>query len=151
MKNYEVNEETLAVIGIDDKLSKIIEKEKEYLIEDSGYDVMDYSCQYFGSSYEGRVIGSKKMIGANYKLPIIVEETKDLIFFPISSPEDKECTWISLKWFKDVYEEDNKIYIVLKNDQKIECNISKNSIKNQVMRASRLNLVLNERKKEKIL
>ena len=150
MEKYEVNEETLAVIGIGKKQAKILEREKEYLINDSAYEVMDYSCQYFGSSYNGRVDGSKKMLGANYKLPIIVEESSELIFFPISSPENMKCIWISLKWYQDIIDEGKKTYIVLKNGKKIESFMSKSSVKNQIMRASRLNLVLNERKMNKI-
>lgn len=146
MKNYEINEETVAVIGVDDENSKIIEVEKEYLINSKAFEVMDHSCKYFGSSYHGRVEGSRKMIYADYKLPIIVEESSEIIFFPLLSIENNDCIWIALKWYKEVYEEDNKTYIKLKNNKIIECNISKNSIKNQVMRASRLNLVLNERK-----
>ena len=146
MEKYEVNEETLAVIGVGKNQSKILERGKEYLVEDSAYEVIDYSCQYFGSSYLGRVDGSKKMLGANYKLPIIVEESSELIFFPLMTPDSPKCIWISLKWFKDIIEADGKSYIVLKNGQKIECLTSKSSIKNQLMRASRLNLILNERK-----
>ena len=149
MKTYEVNEETIAVIGISEKETKVVEKKREYLVEDSAYEVMDYSCQYFGSSYLGRVNGSKKMLGYTYKLPIIVEESKEMIFFPISSPEILQCIWVALKWYSDVLERKNKTYILLKNGKKIECTASKNSIQNQVMRASRLNLILNERKTEK--
>lgn len=146
MEKYEVNEDTLAVIGIDKNQAKILEVEKEYFIDDSAYEVMDYSCKYFGSSYLGRVDGSKKMLGANYKLPIIVEESSELIFFPLMTPDSHKCIWISLKWFKDIIEDNDKSYIVLKNGKKIECLVSKSSIRNQLMRASRLNLILNERK-----
>lgn len=150
MEKYEVNEETLAVIGIGKNKTKILEKNKEYYINDMAYDVMDYSCKYFGSSYLGRVDGSKKMLNANYKLPIIVEESSDLIFFPISSPENVKCIWIALKWIQEVSEKNGKTYILLKTGQRIECEISKLSIQNQIMRASRLNLILNERKMNKI-
>lgn len=143
---YEVNDETLAVIGIDVSNSKIIEKEKEYEINDNIYNIMDDSCQYFGSSYSGRVAGSKKMLDSKYKLPIVVEESSNLIFFPLNSPENDNCVWISLKWFDSVIDIDNKTYIIFKNGTKIDTNVSKYSIKNQVLRASRLNIILNERK-----
>lgn len=149
MEKYEVNEETLAVIGLDKAKTRVVETDKEYIIEDSAYEVMDYSCQYFGSSYVGRVDGSRTMLGANYKLPIIVEESSDLIFFPISSPDNPKCMWISLQWVEDVYEENGKTFILLKNGKKIESTASKSSIKNQIMRSSRLNLILNDRKKKK--
>lgn len=149
MEKYEVNEETLAVIGLDKNQTRIVEQNQEYLVQDMAYEVMDYSCKYFGSSYVGRVDGSRKMLGANYKLPIIVEESSDLIFFPISSPENVQCTWISLKWVDKVYEQNHKTYILLKNGKEIECIASKQSVQNQIMRASRLNLILNDRKMKK--
>lgn len=151
MEKYEVNDETLAVIGLGKEQTKILERDKEYIIEDSAYEIMDYSCQYFGSSYLGRVDGSRNMLKANYKLPIIVEESSELIFFPISSPENPKCIWISLQWVEDVFEEDNKTFILLKNGKKIESIASKSSVRNQIMRASRLNLILNDRKKKKIV
>lgn len=150
MKEYEVNDETMVVIGINDNSSKVYENSREYKLSSSSYEVMDYSCQYFGSSYLGRVDGSKKMLGANYKLPIIVEESSEMIFFPSSSPEKNDCIWIALKWFKSVEQIGNYTYITLKNGKKIKTTSSKKSIENQVMRASRLNLILNERKIVKI-
>ena len=149
MENYEVNEDTAAVMGVNKNATRIIETENEYFINDSAYEVMDYSCRYFGSSYTGRVDGSKKILGANYKLPVIVEESSDLIFFPIASPEDKQCVWLSLKWIKDVYEKNGNTYVEFKNGKRITCKCSVSSIKNQIMRASRLNTLLNERKKIK--
>ena len=146
MNKYEINNETLAVIGINTNFTKILEKNKEYFLNDIASDVMEHSCQYFGSSYSGRVEGSKKMIGSNYKLPVIIEESNELIFFPITSPDSPKCIWVSLKWFDYVKEENGKTYIYLKNGKKISCNISKNSIENQVLRSSRLLYVLNERK-----
>ena len=34
----------------------------------------EFSCKYFGSSFEGRILGSKNILGSVYKAPIIVEE-----------------------------------------------------------------------------
>ena len=146
MEKYEINKETLAVIGVNKNTTKVLEKNKEYYINDIAYEVMEHSCRYFGSSYEGRVEGSKRMIGYNYKLPIIVEESNELVFFPINMVEHPNCVWISLKWYDFVKEENNKIYIYLKNGKKIQTTASKNSVENQVLRASRLLYVLNERK-----
>lgn len=146
MEKYEINKETLAVVGVNKNSTKILEKENEYYVRDIAYDVMEHSCNYFGSSYSGRVEGSKKMIGSNYKLPIIVEESEEIIFFPIITPDNPKCIWISLKWYDSVKIENNKTYIYLKNGKKIQSLASKNSVENQVLRASRLLYILNERK-----
>ena len=56
--NYEINEGTLAVLPSKEK-SKVLEDKKEYVIDSTPYEIMDYSCKYFGSSYEGRKEGTK--------------------------------------------------------------------------------------------
>ena len=76
-KEYEINEGTLAVLSVDNKTSKIMEDEQDYVVKQSSFDVMDHSCRYFGSSYEGRRQGAKEIIGANYKLPIIIEDRNE--------------------------------------------------------------------------
>lgn len=146
MKKYEVNENTIAVIGLDENSTKVVEKSKEYLIEDIAYSVMEHSCNYFGSSYKGRIEGSKEMIGSKYKTPIIVEESNELIFFPVNNIESPKCTWISLKWVDYVKTVRGTTYIYLKNGKRLPINASKYSIENQVLRSSKLHLVLNERK-----
>ena len=149
IENYEITLDTAAIIGINEKSTKIVENKKDYIINDNSYAVMEHSCEYFGSSYNGRCLGSKKMLGANYKVPIIVEESNELIFFPISEIEKPGCIWISLKWFDKVVVDNNTTYICLKNGKKIPTTISKYSIENQVLRSSKLHLILSERKKPK--
>jgi competence protein ComK len=147
MKKYEINRDTLAVVGVNDTSSKVIESNKNYIIEDSSYQVMEDSCNYFGSNIKGRIEGTRKMLGINYKVPIIVEESNDLIFFPLSEIENDKCIWISLNWYDRVVSDNKKTYIYFKNGRKIEINISKYIVENQASRATRLNYVLNDRKK----
>lgn len=149
MEKYEINTETMAVIGVNENFTEVLENKNNYFIKDSSYSVMEHSCEYFGSSCSGRIIGSKKMLGINYKVPIIVEESNDIIFFPISEVDNPKCVWISLKWFDKVEEDYDHTYIYLKNGKKIKTKISKYSIDNQVLRASKLHLLLNERKNDK--
>ena len=146
MEKYEINDNTVAVVGVNDNFSEVIEKNKEYFIKDSSYSVMEHSCEYFGSTCNGRIIGSRKMLGLNYKVPIIIEEANDIIFFPLSEIDNPKCVWIALKWFDSVEEEYGNTYIHLKNGKKIKTKISKYSIENQVLKASKLHLILNQRK-----
>ena len=150
MREYEINEGTLAVISIDDKKSKVMEDSNNYIVEKSSFDVMDHSCKYFGSSYEGRKQGSKDVIGANYKLPIIVEDGRNLVFFPTTSIEDEECMWIAVNKIKKYEQMDfNTTKITFTNNQNIIVPLSYRSIQNQIFRATRLSYILNERKREK--
>ena len=150
MREYEINEGTLAVISIDDKKSKVMEDSNNYIVEKSSFDVMDHSCKYFGSSYEGRKQGSKDVIGANYKLPIIVEDGRNLVFFPTTSIEDEDCMWIAVNKIKKYEQMDfNTTKITFTNNQNIIVPLSYRSIQNQIFRATRLSYILNERKREK--
>ena len=149
MNKYEVNNETMAVIGIEPNKTKIMEYQTDSILEENAYEVMDYSCCYFGSSYQGRVEGSKRMLGFNYKLPIIVEETRGIIFFPTTSPSSYDCIWLSLNSIDKVLGDSVGTRILFKNGKDLVIPISKLSIENQIVRASRLQCLLDSRKVEK--
>ena len=51
--NYEINEGTLAVIPAENRKSKILEDKGEYIVDNTPFEILDYSCRYFCSSYEG--------------------------------------------------------------------------------------------------
>ena len=144
---YEISNGTLAIVPNEKETSLIYEDEERYIIEETPYEVVDYSCRYFGSSYEGRKEGTKSILNINYKVPIIVENTKNIIFFPTNSPTSDDCMWISLKNIKRIYEEDfNSTKIEFNNGVFIHVPISKRTIENQILRASRLDLIMRNRK-----
>ena len=61
--------------------------------------------------------------------------------------DNPKCTWIALSWFDRVEEEYGTTYIYLKNGKRIPTKTSKYSIENQVLRSSKLNYILSNRKK----
>lgn len=144
--DYEINNSTLAIISIDDNCCKVLEETAEYIINRPSFEVIDNSCKYFGSSYRGRYEGTKNLIGMNYKLPIIIEESRNIIFFPTSSPKLNDCFWISLNNIEHYFVEGNEAYICFKNGSKLKVNISFFALENQILRASRLESVLRNRK-----
>ena len=147
MKDYEINDETLAIMPDDVWKSMVLEDDYKYEVNKTPLEILDYSCKYFGSSYPGRKDGSKNILNSSYKLPILIEDTKNIIFFPTSSPLDDECTWISLSNIKDYRKVgNNKTEILFKNNKVITVNISYYSFNNQVMRASRLESIIRNRK-----
>lgn len=148
--NYEVNNDTLVIMPEHHNHSKILEIEDEYIVEGSPYQVMEHSCSYFGSSIDGRIKGTKSIIGSIYRTPIVIEESRNLIFFPTVSPNGKENIWISLKNIKH-YERysKNKTKVFFKNNKSIIVNIPFASFENQVLRSSRLDSLLTDRKNMK--
>lgn len=146
MNNYEINNSTLAIIPISKNCSKVIEKENNYIINNSTTKIIDHSCKYFGSSYIGRCEGTKNLVGFNYKSPIIIEESKEIIFFPTSSPRFENCSWISLNNIDRYIKRNNVSSIYFKNGLIIDLEISYSSLENQILRANLLESKLRQRK-----
>lgn len=147
MEKYEIGVNTLAVVGMGQNEAKIVESEGDFIINSKAYEVMDHSCCYYGSSYSGRTEGSREILKCEYKLPIIIEETREIIFFPTQSPSTDSCIWLSLENIDYVDGDSKGCTIYFKNDHSLFISRSKDSIENQIYRATRLKYLLSERKK----
>lgn len=145
-ENYEINKETIAIIPLAKRKSKIIEEEEDYIVLKSTTEIINDSCKYFGSSYAGRHEGTKSLTGINYKSPIIVEETTEMIFFPTSSPRFDNCCWISLRHIDKYEKENKKCKIIFKNGFLLTLDISYSSLQNQILRSTLLQSIIRDRK-----
>lgn len=144
---YEISRGTLAIVPNDKESSLVYEDEDRYIIEQRPFKIMEDSCKYFGSTYSGRKDSARDILGAEYKVPIIVEDTDNLIVFPTTSPSSDDCVWISLKRVKFFTKIDaNNTKIIFDNDKEIIVPCSYRTIENQVSRASRLDLIMRSRK-----
>ncbi len=149
MERYEVNNDTLAVIACNDRLSRIYEKGNSFYVRSNSTKIMEDSCEYFGSSLDGRRKGTEAMIGINYKAPIIVEESNNMIFFPTSSIRNSVNSWINFDHVKNCYQSGKDVWIEFDNGVKIKVPISVGSLNNQILRAARLDSELRTRKSKK--
>ncbi len=146
MTSYEISEQTLAIVPIDNYRSKVVEKDNTLIVNKTPMEIIESSCQFFGSSYSGRHMGTKKLIGVSHKSPIIVEESKEIIFFPTNSPRLYDCCWVALKNIDEYKKIENSSLVVFNTGYLLELNISFGSLDNQVLRATRLESVLRTRK-----
>lgn len=145
-ESYEINNSTLALIALDNK-TKVIEEEREFFIDKTPSNILEESCEYFGSSYLGRKIGTKNLIGITHKSPIIIEESREIIFFPTASPRLNNCSWISLNNIKNFIKNNEKTKIIFENQKEIIVDVSFGIMENQILRASLLESTLRKRKK----
>ena len=143
---YEINDSTLAIVPFDKDSTKIIEKDDEYIVNETPYEVMEHSCKYFGSSLEGRMLGSKDILGSVYKTPVIVEETQKLIFFPTEAIQSESVGWLSYKNIRNVEKYNKKSKVIFNNGEFIIIDCPYFSIKNQIFRCNMLEAVSNNRK-----
>lgn len=144
---YNVNKKTLAVIPIGVKKSQVLEKNKNYEIPESSFNIIEESCEYFGSSYKSRLKSSMETINAKYKSPILIDEFNRIIFFPISSPTRGNTIWISYNNILK-YEESkrrNHTLIHFTNGEKLDIAISYYSFNQQYLKATKLNSIVADR------
>ena len=137
-EEYEINASTCALIPKDDFSTIIIEKQNRFSVMLPIQKIIENSCSYYGSSFKGRLNGSKYSLGSKYKLPIIIEETREIIFFPTLSYENSHCTWIALNNIREYKKQGNKVQLIFDNKQKIDVPVSYESFENQMLRATKL-------------
>ena len=149
MEDYEISSATLAIVPLGEEVSKVYEEEDEYIIQKSANSIIKDNCEFYGSSYEGRCIGTKTLTGIKTKFPIIIEESRNIIFFPTSSTRTKQSTWIALNKIKEISKKEHQnSEILFKNQDTLDLDISVNSLENQIVRATMLKSKLYERKLE---
>ena len=145
MDIYEINKNTLAIIPISYNKSKVIEKDNEFIVNMEPINIIKYSCEYFGSTYEGRHAGTKSIMNITHKSPIIIEESHNLICFPTTSPRLNGCAWIILNNIKTFTGDYKSTNVVFDNNYVLNISISFNSFENQVHRSYMLEALLRKR------
>lgn len=145
--NYEYSKGTLAILPNDDNTSLVFEDENRYVIHRSTSNIIEDSCLYFGSSLEGRKMGAKEILGAEYKVPIVIEESNNIIAFPTTSPYSPTCSWLSFNRILKIDRIDaNNSKVIFDNNVEILVPCSFRILENQLSRAARLDLVTRKRK-----
>ncbi len=145
LDSYEINKSTCAIINLKEDTSKIIEKNGEYYLPKKSLEIMEDSCSYYGSSYNGRIKGTKKILGSSYKLPIIVEEKNDLVFFPTTGLNNEDCSWISLNNIEKYEQYRGYTKVTFTDGKTLVVKMSFNSFELQLMRATRLSNLVKKR------
>jgi len=146
MKNYEINKDTLAVVPFSKYKTIIYENHDCFIVELKASKIMDKSCRFFGSSFEGRQKGTTSLTGLTYKVPIVVCEEENIIFFPTSSPRLKDCAWFSLNNINRYFDKKEKTMVEFINNETLETPVSYNILNNQILRASRLDSTIRKRR-----
>lgn len=147
MNNYIINLETLLIIPYGKGKSKIWEGDKTFIVNESSGNILKNSCLFFGCSIEGRRTAVKQILGVDMKVPIIVENTRNMIYFPTSNCVKRNSVWISytnlLKYTK--FNEFSTV-VYFKNNEKVRVDSKYNLIDNQVIKCIKLENLINKRK-----
>ena len=143
---YEIDLSTVMLIGLDDDKTKVVTLDSEFIIDIDSKKIIDNSCKYFGSCLNDRVNVTKRLINIKSKSPIIVEESRDIIFFPLKSIRDKCNIWISFNNLEKYVKSDDKTVFIFKNGKEVIINFSYYIIDNQVTRSLMLDYEVKKRR-----
>ena len=150
INNYIVNVETLILIPVDNKKTKVFEFDDEFIVNKGIMDIIKDSCLFFGSSYDGRREGTKALLKCSIKVPIILEDSRSLILFPTLSFKNENNIWVVYNNLIDYkkYDSYNTMFL-FKNNNDIKVNVKFNIVDNQVFRCLKLESILRKRKEMK--
>ena len=143
---YEIDLSTVMLIGIDEFRTKIITLDSEFIINFDSKKIIDNSCKYFGSCLSDRVNMTKRLININSKSPIIIEDSRNIIFFPLKSVRDKCNIWISFNNLDKYVKHGDKTLFIFKNKKEIIIDFSYYIIDNQITRSLMLDYELKKRR-----
>ncbi|GIN84070.1 competence transcription factor [Heyndrickxia sporothermodurans] len=146
IEEYEISPYTMVVLPMQygSKLySEVIEVVDSFISPFKPIEIVKKSCDYFGSSYEGRKNGTKRLIGVTHKAPIIVDPYTSIFLFPTTSPINPDCIWISHDQVAHFERSStNTTIVTFRNKQTLEIPISRSSFQNQLQRTAQLRMRL---------
>jgi competence protein ComK len=152
LEEYEVNPHTLMLKPIEygaKTFTEIIEMEDIILSPFKPMDILKKSCEFFGSSYQGRKDGTKELTGISYKAPIMLNPQMSMFLFPTTSPVKSECMWISHSHVTSYSAAENgQTSVTFQNRESHLIPISYSSFENQMLRTSNLRIAYSQRVSE---
>jgi competence protein ComK len=152
LEEYEVNPHTLMLKPIEygaKTFTEIIEMEDIILSPFKPMDILKKSCEFFGSSYQGRKDGTKELTGISYKAPIMLNPQMSMFLFPTTSPVKSECMWISHSHVTSYAAAENgQTSVTFQNRESHLIPISYSSFENQMLRTSNLRIAYSQRVSE---
>ena len=144
---YEIDLSTLMLIGIDDSRTLVVTLEKEFIVDECAKKIIDNSCKYFGSTLVERIKATQRVVNIRSKVPIIIENSRNVIFFPLKSCREKSNIWISFNNLVRYEKKDNVTYLYFKENKVQKLDFSYYIIDNQVTRSLLLDYEMNKRRK----
>lgn len=152
IEEYEVNPFTMMIMPItygSKTYSKIFELEDQLISPFKPIDIVKKSCEYFGSSFEGRREGTRRLTHITHKAPIAIDPTNSIYLFPTTSPIRSQCIWLSHEHIVSYKRLDSgNTLVTFRNKQMHTIPISYASFGNQIQRTTFLQAKLTQRLEE---
>lgn len=147
MVKYEIDMSTLMIMSISENTTRVITIDDDFIVNDNSLSIIDNSCCFFGNSLKERINVTKRLVNISSKSPIIVEESRCILFFPLKSTRNKENIWVSYNNLDKYEKNGDKTIFNFKCGKTVEIKFSYYIIDNQVTRSLILDYEYNKRRK----
>jgi competence protein ComK len=140
IEEYEVNSSTMFIQPVEygSKIySQIYEADGEFLSPYKPFDIIKHSCEYYLADYQSRRRATKDLTNYTRKVPIAIEPSNDIFFFPTASPESSVCMWFSLSQIENHLPAPGaKTKVLFQNKQSLLFDVPFATFNNQMERTS---------------
>ncbi|MBO1511878.1 competence protein ComK [Metabacillus bambusae] len=141
-KLHIINENTMALIPKYTKLaelhSTVFEKYKVENVSRSPLDIVEDSCDYYGSDLSGRINSAQKILKGQRMLPVIISEVNKYCMVPLCSPKNTNCIWLAYKHVIDIVPKGNHSIIIFSNQKKLKLEINRVVLEDKLNKGARL-------------
>lgn len=136
-EKYRITKRTVAILPCFDMM-----KQSQIILEDGTdistplrpYQLLQLSCRQYNSSIEERIFIAKRVAGVKGKVPVVIEPTSGLVFFPTKSPKREDCEWYAWSHVREIVtvEGNPNGLIVTTDGRRIQTNATAYVLKNQI-------------------
>ncbi|MGM8215043.1 competence protein ComK [Bacillaceae bacterium W0354] len=143
VKNYLINKNTMAILPNKDIIysSIIYEIDRTLLCEEPPSSIIDQTCLIKGASFDGRRKAIEYVTKKKVMLPIPIDPDNGVIIIPTKKIKHPDCEWLSYCHIKECRNSrKGKGYseIIFNNDMKLETEISRTRMQNQIILAGHI-------------
>ena len=150
MKKYIINNKTIALIK-KNKKTIIISVDKIEVFNKSINKILEYNCNYYGSSLKGRKNSAKNILNIKYKVPIIIDEKNNIVIIQLNSPRKEVSMYLVTNKIINYEKLSNILKIYCCNNVIFKIKLSEKIFEKLIIKSIQLNNVLNWRKNLNLL
>lgn len=123
----------------------VVEKNRKFTVEIECFRLLKKSCRWYGNSYNIQRQFVIDKFNFYIKTPIILSKDDKMIFFPTTSPNSKDCIWVSYNNVDRYVKEKEYTKIYFKGGKILNISASYTTVDNQITRCIRIEKYLNDR------
>jgi competence protein ComK len=156
LKSYEIHTNTMALLPYHNEegrpMTEVWEEEQNLYVEKPPLKVLNESCIYLGSTYEGQREAVRRAMGFSSLAPIMISAQLGIFFFPVESPKNSSCIWLSQSHVQRIEAKETELSrVIFSNGSHILIPQSKYSLEIKLHRTAHYRFVISERVSERLI